>query len=428
MEDHREAFFFWKKLGIRAGTCVHVDAHLDTGELQLPGYAGIAQPEVNCGNYLLHAMAEGMVATLVWVVPPHLVQPDRVSWVRQEVQAWLHPTLSESSSWKGDGPRVEGQLKGCRVVVCQSDQLPALEGPVLLDIDVDYFLGPNDEVWQSPLELASHLRHLTPVALTVAYSIEGGYTPLWLRHLGDLTMLSWQRPDEATGWAELQELAWVRAARLVAEVGDDFDNAAYSRAAEIEPGYRLSALDAACYHLQRKQYQACLSWLRRAEAEDPKAALYLRAFVHFSKREYERALTDWQSLLSQSHDGQTRRHLLQMQGRTLAALGRPVEAVESLSRAARLAPGEVNLWIELARAQVEAGLSQEAARSYRRAISLGPDLMISLEAQLELIQLYFELGQPTLARAQQKRLLTQPVPPALRLQAVGLGLRRARER
>ncbi len=272
MEDHREAYFFWKKLGILAGTCVHVDAHLDTGELQLPGYASIAQPEVNCGNYLLHAMAEGIVATLVWIVPPHLMQPDRVSWVRQEVQAWLHPSLSESSSWKADGPRVEGQLKGCRVVVCQSDQLPALEGPVLLDIDVDYFLGPNDEVWQSPLELASHLRHLAPRALTVAYSVEGGYTPLWLRHLGDLTVLAWQHPEEALRWSTLQELAWVRAAHMVAEVGDDFDNAVYSRAAEIEPGYHLSALDAACYHLQRKHYQACLTWLRRAEAEDPKAA------------------------------------------------------------------------------------------------------------------------------------------------------------
>ncbi len=444
MEDHREAYFFWKKLGVLAASCVHVDAHLDTCEFQLPGYTGIHRPEINCGNYLLQAMAEGIVQTLVWVVPPHLLQPDPLAWVRREVPAWLHPSLSEHLSWQQAGPRVEGQLKGCRFIVCQSDQLPALEGPVLLDIDVDYFLGPADEVWQSPLDLARHLGHLSPVALTVAYSVEGGYTPLWLRYLGDLTLLAWQQPDEAAR-AELQlregapdAPGWVRAARLVARARDNFADPAYLRAAESESGYQLSALDAACFFLQRKQYDSSLSWLSRADSEDPRAAAYLRAFVHFSQQDHARACAIWQSLLDQFSDDrsgprasqlpETRRHLLEMLGRTQAALGRPDEAVESFSQAARLSPREVNLWLELARVQVAAGQSEAAARSYRRGISLGPDLMISLQAQLELVQLYFQLGQPSLAQAQKKRLLEKRLPPALRLQAFGLGLKAARAR
>jgi tetratricopeptide (TPR) repeat protein len=440
MEDHREAYFFWRKLGVLEASCVHVDAHLDTCEFQLPGTTGIHRPEINCGNYLLQAMAEGIVQTLVWVVPSHLLQPDPLAWVRQEVPAWLHPSLSEYLSWHQVGSRVEGQLRGCRFIVCRSDQLPALEGPVLLDIDVDYFLGPGDEVWQSPLELAGHLGRLSPVALTVAYSIEGGYTPLWLRYLGDLTLLAWQQPEEAARAAiKLQEGAtdapgWVRAARLVARARDNFADPAYLRAAESEPGYHLSALDAACFHLQRKRFDASLSWLERAGLEDPKAAAYLRAFVHFSQQDHCGACALWQSLLDEFSDdgsgrqGSTRRHLLEMQGRSLAALGRPEEAVESFTEAARLSPREVNLWLELARAQVAAGQCEAAARSYRRGISLGPDLMISLQAQLELVQLYFQLGQPSLAQAQKQRLLQKRLPPALRLQAFGLGLRAARAR
>ncbi|MEW6281660.1 MAG: hypothetical protein AB1758_23830, partial [Candidatus Eremiobacterota bacterium] len=345
MEDHRDAYFFWKKLGVLGCTCVHVDAHLDTGELQLPGYTGTRQPEINCGNFLLHAMVEGIVRTLVWVVPPHLPQPDRVAWIQQEVQTWLHPTLSEHLSWRDCGARLEGRLRGCRVVVCRSDRLPDLDGPVLLDVDVDYFLGPDDQVWQSPLELVSHLRHLAPVALTVAYSVEGGYTPVWLRHLGDLTALAWLRPNEAPAWTRLEE-PWVGAARLVAEVRDDFDHPAYRQAAELDPGYALSALDAACYHLQRNRYEACLAWLSRVEPEDPNSACYLRAFIHFSQQNFASARDCWVSLLEQPHDHQTRRHLLEMQGRTLTALGRSLEAVSAFSQAAGLAPSEARPWID----------------------------------------------------------------------------------
>lgn len=392
MEDHRDAYFFWKKLGVFACTCVHVDAHLDTCEFQLPGAAGLQQPEINCGNYLLPAMKEGIVTRLVWVVPPHLPGLDLLGWVRRELPAWVHPTLSEVLSWTLCQGRVEGTLKGCPLVICTSDNLPALPEPVLLDIDADYFLGPQDEVWQSPLQLKQQLAGLEVQALTVAYSVEGGYTPPALRWLGDQALLAWQDPDRA------QE----------------------ARACEE----RSSPLDAACFHLQRKQYDLCLTWLE--QTEDRQAATYLRSFVHFARGQHEPALAGWRSLLSGLLEESARRHLLEMEGRTLVALGRPGEGVEPLAQAARLATGEAAPWLELARAQRDAGQLQEAARSFRRALSLGPELMICLEAQLELVQLYHALGQAGLARVQRQRLLEHQLPPVLRLQALGLGLKAAR--
>ena len=31
IEDHDEAYFFWKKLGLKSKTLVHLDAHIDFG-------------------------------------------------------------------------------------------------------------------------------------------------------------------------------------------------------------------------------------------------------------------------------------------------------------------------------------------------------------------------------------------------------------
>lgn len=383
MEDHREAYFFWRDLGFKGATSVHVDAHLDVCAFHLPGYAGIRQPEVHCGNYLLPAMAEGIVSTLVWVVPDHLPGSDLLAFVRREVSAWLHPTLSEYHSWQAREGRVEGRLRGCCFVVCRSDALPALEGPVLLDIDVDYYLGPRDEVWQAPEELATHLAALRPAALTVAYSVEGGYTPHTLRWLGPRTLEAWGQPPPP------------------------------------ELPYRLSPLDEACFHLQRERYPEFLACLE--QTEDRRAAEYLRAFAHFSQERFEDALHGWSELLADETDEGTRLHLLEMQGRTLSALGRHAEAARSF----RPAASDAGLTFELARALMRAGQFQEAARSYRRGLTLGPELVIALEAQLELVQLYGQLGQPALAQAQKKRLLAQRLPPALQVQVLGLGLKAA---
>lgn len=53
-----------------------------------------------------------------------------------------------------------------------------------LDIDVDYFVRPDDSLWSSPESLAQELQGLTVGILTVATSLEGGYTPANLHGLG----------------------------------------------------------------------------------------------------------------------------------------------------------------------------------------------------------------------------------------------------
>lgn len=421
MEDHRDAYFFWKELGLRGGCCVHVDAHLDTCGFKVPGYTGMQQPEVNCGNYLLPAMAEGIVEELVWVVPPHLKKDhDLLSWTRDELQMWLHLTVDEFTCLRPDSGRVEGRLKGCRLVVCESDNLPDTDKPVLLDIDVDYYLGPEDEVWQSPRELQAHLAHLEPAALTIANSVQGGYTPVWLRYLGELTRQAFENPEAA--------LEPPPAGRLAEQARDDFEDPHHKKAVELDPSYAVNPIDQACFHLERRQFEKSRPWLEQVASHDPEAATYLTGYSNFLQGNHEVALEAWESLLGQTQDKLGKRHLVEMSARTLSALGRWKEATQTFKSATRLDPSDASLWIELARCQAEGGNLRDAARSYRRAISLDSDLLIVAQGQLELARIYFELGQTSLAQAQRARLLNEKMPAALRMQAQMLALRAARQR
>lgn len=397
MEDHRDAYFFWKELGLRGGCCVHVDAHLDACGFKVPGYTGMQQPEVNCGNYLLPAMAEGIVAELVWVIPPHLKKDlDLLTWAREELQMWLHLTIDEFTSLRLEEGRVEGRLRGCRLVVCESANLPTSDRPVLLDLDVDYFLGPEDTVWQSPAELHGHLAHLEPAALTIAYSVQGGYTPAGLRYLGDVTRQLFEDPSKTPEATATED--------------------------EVNP------IDQACFHLERRQFDQARPWLERVAAEDREAAVYLKGYASFLQGHHAEAFEAWHELLAGPQDKLGKRHLVEMSARTLAALGRWSEAIDTFAAATRLDPSDASLWIELARCQVEAGRLKDAARSYRRAISADSELLIVAQGQLELARVYFELGQTSLAQAQRARLLNERMPAALRMQAQMLALRAARQR
>ena len=423
MEDHREAYLFWKELGVRQAVCVHVDAHLDTCGFKVPGYTGLRQPEVNCGNFLLPAMDEELVSELVWVIPPHLVDgQDRLEWARNELQNWLRPTVSDYLSLQLVEGRVEGQLLGKRLVICTSDNLPKLAGPLVLDIDIDYFLAPGDGLWQDPLQLHHQLGQLKWQALTVAYSVQGGYTPLEQRYLGDLTVLTFtdRKSAEALS-ARLGEVGqdlpdWMRAAGY-------WRRGEAERAAKLDPGCVDRAIDRVCGLLDRGRFEQCPPWLERLQSEDRTAAIYLEGYLAFRLERYVDAIAAWQGLLEHETDRLTQRHLLEMIGLAQRVSGQAAAAVKTFTQATRLDGNDASLWLQLARSQVEAGEDQRAARSYRRALTLAPELLDTQLAQLELAQLYLAQGQVSQARAQCARILQVPAPRALKLQAEVLKLK-----
>jgi tetratricopeptide (TPR) repeat protein len=229
-DDHFEAFLVWREAGLSGLTCVHVDAHLDVSadgfsEQALQGIAKAkSRDEVgafrgnpklpwggfHCGNYLYPALLDGTVTTFVWVVPAGFAEGSLVQNARQTLQNWLDMRIEDFRSLKTVKGRVEGQLLGRRLVICTSDNLPEFspeeQANIALDIDVDYFVRiKDDRMWQSPHQLRRDLGDLRPVALTVATSCEGGYTPLSHRWLGQVCLDVFKGDPES--WrAETEEL------------------------------------------------------------------------------------------------------------------------------------------------------------------------------------------------------------------------------
>jgi len=433
MEDHQEAYFFWRDLGVKGATCVHVDAHLDVSNFKVPGHGlGVDAPDLNCANFLHRAIREGIVEHLIWVIPPHLTgKQTLLEWTKDELHNWMHLSLADYASLQAVAKRVEGSLAGARFTVCTTASLPPVAEPTLIDVDVDYYLGPQDEVWQTPLELHQDLAHLHPQAVTVAISVIGGYTPVHLRYLGDLTQLAWEDLAAAQKVAAHLESGppWAQAAlqaRAAVQAGEDHFGPGWDRAVALDEAYQANVFDAAAFYFIRGDYARSRAWLAKTEGELVQPGLYLEGLMAMREGQEALALERFQRLLDEPLDSRTRCHLLDLAGRCQVRTGQLERGVESFRAALKLDSGDAPVWRELARAQRVAGDGPGAARSFRKAVSLAPEELATATVRLELAELYVASGQPVLAKAELAALERPEVPAELQLEAQRLALRMLR--
>ena len=217
MEDHDKAYHAWKERGVCARTLVHVDAHIDFGwvpdmdldeidigvkgfepltTLLLNPFTKTRKKMVNIGNYICPAMRDGMVKKFYWIVPDE-------SWRNKRGRAHIMRYLKQLRTIKkhaggaleSDDRQIRFRMFDKEVIICTLDNLECIEAPVLLDIDVDFMLtasiwddlNPERTPWIYPEELFEKLnRKIADIdVLTIAYSVEGGFTPLRFKCLGD---------------------------------------------------------------------------------------------------------------------------------------------------------------------------------------------------------------------------------------------------
>ena len=189
-EHHDEAYHVWRAAGVRDATVVHVDAHHDLAWLDDPEHLHI-------GNYLCQAIKDGIAREVYWVVPDGALRAPRArAEIRRQLRQLRRAYPPPRASIRRAGAVGDVMLSGCRVVVCEIDALPAMRGAVLLDVDVDFLLTPGSrlrdgtpahEPWLWPADCVARLRRagVAPALVTIAYSVEGGYTPLRWKYLGD---------------------------------------------------------------------------------------------------------------------------------------------------------------------------------------------------------------------------------------------------
>jgi Tfp pilus assembly protein PilF len=219
MEDHDKAYYAWKQRGVRERILVHVDAHIDFGwvpEIDLdeigPGafdpskaakeglllnpFLKSRKKMVNIGNYIFPAIKEGMIKKFYWVVPQKSWQSARgKKYITKQLKQLLKIKRCSGGELARTDENLSCRIMGIEVVVCCLESLTRIEEPVLLDVDVDFMLtdriwddlNPQRRPWIFPQELFKMISgKINDIdILTLAYSVEGGFTPLKFKYLGD---------------------------------------------------------------------------------------------------------------------------------------------------------------------------------------------------------------------------------------------------
>lgn len=217
-EEHSEVLAHWFASGVRGATLICLDAHLDLQFIDpariarlaaCTSAAALAQLEsphclspgrgacYGIEDFLYPAARLGLLRRVVWVAPPHVLQGGMASALRGLLQM-EGVTVDELETFRvGAGGALEGRLLGVELTICVLEQLPALPlaGPLLVDIDADYFVVvPDDVVWAEPAAVVAALKKAAgPLAeLTLARSVSSGFMPLQFRCIADELAALWE--------------------------------------------------------------------------------------------------------------------------------------------------------------------------------------------------------------------------------------------
>lgn len=206
MENHDSAYYVWKKLHFSKEVIVHVDAHLDI--------LADSTNNIHFGNYLFQVIKEGIASKLYWVVPGNRKQFISDLIIIKKIISSLntHDHISNVSinphfSFKNGV--VETSLYGISVIICTLEDLPEIKEKTLLDIDVDFFI--IDRVRNNSnlenigerkpwVDINTFVRSVQKKIenikfITLAYSVNEGYTPLIYKTLGDKIISAFGHSD-----------------------------------------------------------------------------------------------------------------------------------------------------------------------------------------------------------------------------------------
>lgn len=394
MEDHDRAFDVWRQAGVRDRILVHLDGHVDfswiadrplesllsatssseVDRLLAQGMSGwnlrnlSLRQQVHYGNYVYAAMREGIVGKFYWVMPDPFWATRRS---RRCIQRSLEQMARQRPADAGPIEVLESGLTmtvlGRPLVACTLEHLPRFQEPVLLDLDVDYFLTPPEEdrlppgvdlqptePWLRPPEFLRRLVKLEiPTDLvTIAYSVGGFHTPLRYRFYGDIVRAALSHPDIPVGDRPPEgSAAEAYAATLAAIETGDLVAARlhWARMSDLDPCYRTPEA------IPGRKEEAGRRWRRALQ-------------VYETMIEVDPA---W----SEPHLGQ---------GRVLWRLGRYEQAESSFRQARRLATGSTQATYWIGRCAARRGQWAEAEQLWTEAVAQDPRENFTWQALAEL--------------------------------------------
>lgn len=311
VEDHDEALKIWRKNKIRRMDLVHVDAHIDFGRYQaqpldkiindtksvkdlkfgfeqtlnFPHYKKELNKQAHIGNYIYPAIEEGLVGDFYWVIPG---SSREFRYLAKHIKIMLSEILGrslKSVSIDKKNCRVLSRYASSNFIICNLSSLPILNSSVLLDIDTDFLVIDSitraENIkniarrlpWIMPLDLVDILKFKikSPRIITIAYSINGGWTPLKYRYFGDELAMRFSGKRFKRGLKAAK-----KAAKYFAKFRAYRKKEDYWRAARLNPIYRASDNNYGPLYLESKKFsQARKEFLMvlRVDPKNPPALL-----------------------------------------------------------------------------------------------------------------------------------------------------------
>lgn len=221
MEDHDKAYYVWKESDVKDKILVHIDAHIDFNlipDMDLKGILDINDSKnlnyllehqpiwnpfiiernkmLNIGNYIFPALKENMIKSFYWVIPdPSWESKKGLKYIKKTIQQLLKIKRYVNKDLEINKDYLYCRIFNKDIFICSLSNLSQIDEPILLDIDVDFLLtkfvwdgtNPKRTPWILPEQLIEKLSSKIKAIdiLTIAYSVEGGFTPLKYKYLGD---------------------------------------------------------------------------------------------------------------------------------------------------------------------------------------------------------------------------------------------------
>jgi len=222
-EDHSEVLLRWLKRDFKDVVLVNVDEHDDLRFIpekkihklrklvEERDWNGIASAH-DRGAHSLFTLADfiyaayrlGIVKKLYWVSPSGFLKWNELQKGAEELlRAFGYPERV-IKTFKVENGAVRGRIFGLEVVLTSLENLPEIDEPVLFSIDVDYFYNSIKKQKKGEIdifrEFFKELRNkkIHVMDITVAYSVNGGYTPAVYRYLGDEILELLANPEMAS--------------------------------------------------------------------------------------------------------------------------------------------------------------------------------------------------------------------------------------
>ncbi|MBC5766458.1 tetratricopeptide repeat protein [Ramlibacter albus] len=377
MENHDSAYQVWHDAGVRGRVLVHIDAHHDLYGRWVLKDGG--RSRINIANFVYAAIEEGCFGEIWWVVPDATWSTAKQRRdVVKELKRLDQGRPSDRKPAPVDAGRdvIRGTALGCPVNVCTVDHLPKFTQPVLLDIDIDYLMIPNVGYrdirwygvgpWMWPHELLARLeaRGVRTDLATVSVSVEGGYTPLQWRYVGDEFVARLQA-DGPVPWADEMRFA----AQAVARNDLDAAKQHYESALASSPNPAAAEYHLAHVLLARGDEAKARELLASARSRDPAYSTphNTSALWYLEKGRFRQARVALDRMLALDPSGA---HLHVVSGLLHRVERQYGEAEAALRRAIAADKGCIEAYRALGAVLMDAGRFDDASAMYEQSLKL----------------------------------------------------------